>query len=127
VIRVVVADDEMLIRQGLTAIVTGEPDIEVVGEAADGVEALAEVRRTNPDVVLMDIRMPVLDGVEATRRIMRTRPGSRVLILTTFDLDEYVYHAMRAGASGFLLKSGCWRSSSTARLRDPPRRSCSRG
>ncbi|GAA4560795.1 response regulator transcription factor [Planotetraspora kaengkrachanensis] len=104
-IRVVVADDEMLIRQGFTAILAGEPDIEVVGEAADGVAALAEVRRTRPDVVLMDIRMPVLDGVEATRRLTRTQAGVRVLVLTTFDLDEYVYHAMRAGAAGFLLKS----------------------
>ncbi|MGW1540026.1 response regulator transcription factor [Streptomyces sp. NPDC002309] len=104
-IRVVVADDEMLIRHGLAAILSGEPDIEVVAQAADGVEALGEVRRTDPDVVLMDIRMPLLDGIEATRRLARTAPRSRVLVLTTFDLDQYVYHAMRAGASGFLLKS----------------------
>jgi len=104
--RIVVVDDQALVRTGFAMIIGAEPDLEVVGEAADGLEALTVVAATRPDVVLMDIRMPELDGVEATRRL--TAPGvdhpTRVLILTTFDLDDYVFTALRAGASGFLLK-----------------------
>ena len=102
-IRVLLADDQGLVRAGFRMILRAEPDIEVVGEAGDGTEAVARARETSPDVVLMDIRMPGVDGVEATRRIAQTG-GPRVLVLTTFDLDEYVYEALRAGASGFLLK-----------------------
>jgi len=105
-IRVVIADDQALVRGGFSVIVGSAEDLEVVGEAADGAEAVAVVRDTVPDVVLMDIRMPEIDGIEATRRI-KSDPATadvRVLILTTFDLDEYVYDALRAGASGFLLK-----------------------
>jgi DNA-binding NarL/FixJ family response regulator len=101
VIRVLLVDDQPLLRKGFRMVLESEDDLEVAGEAADGVEAISEAARTRPDVVLMDIRMPNLDGVEATRRIA---PDSKVLILTTFDLDEYVYEALRAGASGFLLK-----------------------
>ncbi len=105
-IRVVIVDDQALMRTGFRMILESESDIEVVGEAEDGDRAIDEVRRSRPDVVLMDIRMPVLDGVEATRRLAGpdTADPARVLILTTFDLDEYVYEAVRAGASGFLLK-----------------------
>jgi len=105
-VRVVIADDQQLIRTGFRMILTAEPDIEIVGEAATGTEAVALNLDLRPDVVLMDIRMPELDGIEATRRILAQRhePKPRVLILTTFDLDEYVYDALRAGASGFLLK-----------------------
>jgi DNA-binding NarL/FixJ family response regulator len=105
-IRVLVADDEALVRSGVSLIVEGQPDMEVVGEASDGAEAVLLVRDTEPDVVLMDVRMPQVNGLEATRRIMQ--PGAhpvRVLMLTTFDRDEYLYEAMKAGASGFLLKS----------------------
>jgi DNA-binding NarL/FixJ family response regulator len=104
VTRVLVADDQALVRVGLRKILEAEPDTTVVGEAADGEEAVAEVRRLRPDVVLMDIRMPVLDGIEATRRIVGAQPTTRVLILTTFGLDTYVFDALRAGASGFMLK-----------------------
>jgi len=105
-VRVVVADDQELVRSGFTMIVDAQPDLTVVGEAADGVEAVDVARAERADVVLMDIRMPRLDGLEATRRIAADEllAGARVLILTTFDLDEYVYEALRAGASGFLLK-----------------------
>ena len=104
-IRVVLADDQALVRTGLRMILENAPDLEVVGEAGDGAEAVAVVARTDPDVVLMDVRMPDVDGVEATRRILAADPdGPRILVLTTFDLDEYVYAALRAGASGFLLK-----------------------
>jgi DNA-binding NarL/FixJ family response regulator len=103
-IRVVVADDQALVRGGFRLILQTQPDIEVVGEAADGREAVARAREQRPDVVLMDIRMPGMDGLEATRRLMTTQNPPRVLMLTTFDLDEYVYDALRAGASGFLLK-----------------------
>jgi len=104
-ISVIIADDQELVRTGFRAILGSEPDIEVVGEAGDGAEAVEIARQLQPDVVLMDIRMPRMDGLEATRRIV-TGPDSkpRVLILTTFDLDEYVYEALRSGASGFLLK-----------------------
>jgi DNA-binding NarL/FixJ family response regulator len=104
VIRVVVADDQALVRGGFRLILDAQPDIEVVGEAADGVEALERARALRPDIVLMDIRMPALDGLEATRRLLADTDPPRVLMLTTFDLDEYVYDALRAGASGFLLK-----------------------
>jgi DNA-binding NarL/FixJ family response regulator len=101
---VLIADDQALVRVGLRKILDAEPDLEVVGEAADGEEAIGETRRLRPDVVLMDIRMPVLDGIEATRRIVQAQPGTRLLILTTFGLDTYVHEALRAGASGFMLK-----------------------
>ena len=105
-IRVLVADDQTLVRAGFRVLVESAPDLEVVGEAGDGVEAVELARRELPDVVLMDIRMPRMDGLEATRRIVALdrAEGVRVLVLTTFDLDEYVYQALRAGASGFLLK-----------------------
>jgi DNA-binding NarL/FixJ family response regulator len=101
---VLIVDDQALVRVGLRKILETEPETEVVGEAADGDDAVAEARRLRPDVVLMDIRMPVLDGIEATRRIVQAQSGIRVLILTTFGLDAYVYDALRAGASGFMLK-----------------------
>jgi DNA-binding NarL/FixJ family response regulator len=101
---VVIADDQALVRVGLRKILEAEPETRVVGEAADGGEAVAAAARLRPDVVLMDIRMPVLDGIEATRRIVAAGSPARILVLTTFDLDEYVYAAVRAGASGFLLK-----------------------
>ena len=99
-LRILIADDQELVRAGLRMILEAQDDLEVVAEASDGLQAIAEAERTDPDVILMDIRMPNLDGVEATRRL----EGRRVLILTTFDLDEYVVDALRAGASGFLLK-----------------------
>ena len=106
IIRVVVADDQVLVRAGFRLLVDSAADLEVVGEAADGAEAVALARRERPDVVLMDIRMPSMDGLEATRQISAEErlAGVRVLMLTTFDLDEYVYQALRVGASGFLLK-----------------------
>ncbi len=103
-VRVLVVDDQALVRAGFRMILEAEPDVTVVGEAADGLEAIAAVQRLRPDVVLMDVRMPNLDGIAATRRILAGDSGARVLMLTTFDLDEYVYEALRAGASGFLLK-----------------------
>jgi DNA-binding NarL/FixJ family response regulator len=103
-ISVLVADDQELVREGLRMMLDAEPDISVVAEANDGTEALAGVGRHNPDVLVMDIRMPTLDGIEATNRLTESRSRTRILILTTFDLDEYVYRAMKAGASGFLLK-----------------------
>ncbi len=105
-IRVLVADDQALVRSGFTMLLAGEADIEVVGEAGNGAEAVALVASARPDVVLMDVRMPVMDGLEATRRITQDESlaATRVVILTTFDLDEYVHEALRAGASGFLLK-----------------------
>ena len=101
---VLIADDQALVRVGLRKILENEPDATVVAEAENGEEAVAAAARYRPDVVLMDIRMPVLDGIEATRRIVRDRPATRVLILTTFGLDTYVYDALRVGASGFMLK-----------------------
>ena len=102
--RVVVADDQALVRAGLKMVLEAEDDIEVVGEAADGEEVLEVARRTQPDVVLMDIRMPVLDGLEASRRLLARDDPPKVLVLTTFDEEEYLYEALRAGTSGFLLK-----------------------
>ena len=103
-IRVLVVDDQSMVRAGLRMLLATEPDIEVVAEAGDGREAVAQAARFHPDVVLMDIRMPVLDGLEATRRILAADDSARVLVLTTFNLDEYVFEALRAGASGFVLK-----------------------
>ncbi|MBB4895064.1 DNA-binding NarL/FixJ family response regulator [Streptomyces olivoverticillatus] len=113
-IRVLIADDQVMVRQGFTVLLNAEPGIEVVGQAVDGLDALAKADELDPDVVLMDIRMPGLGGIEATRRITAPSPELseqggppatvKVLVLTTFDLDEYVYEALRAGASGFLLK-----------------------
>jgi DNA-binding NarL/FixJ family response regulator len=104
VIRVLLVDDQTLVRDGFRSILEREPDTEVVGEAGDGREAVEAARRLRPDVVLMDIRMPVVDGLEATRRLLVDPDAPRVLVLTTFDRDEYVYEALKAGASGFLLK-----------------------
>jgi DNA-binding NarL/FixJ family response regulator len=104
VIRVLIADDQALVRGGFRLILEAQNDIKVVGEAQDGEDALAQARGLRPDVVLMDIRMPKLDGLEATRRLLSGDGESRVLVLTTLDADEYVYEAMKAGASGFLLK-----------------------
>jgi DNA-binding NarL/FixJ family response regulator len=103
-IRVLVADDQSMVRAGFRMLLSSEPDIEVVAEAANGLEAVDKVARFQPTVVLMDIRMPELDGLEATRRILAEADPPRILVLTTFDLDEYVYEALRAGASGFVLK-----------------------
>jgi DNA-binding NarL/FixJ family response regulator len=103
-LKVVIADDQLLLRAGFRKLLDGENGLQVVGDAADGQEAVTLVDRLHPDVVLMDIRMPVLDGIEATRRISSRAPGTAVLVLTTYDLDEYVFAALEAGASGFLLK-----------------------
>ncbi|WP_226600130.1 response regulator, partial [Streptomyces violascens] len=103
-IKVLIVDDQMMVREGFSVLLGAQPDIEVVGEAVDGREAVAQVRALRPDVVLMDIRMPGMNGIEATREIVASDDSSKVLVLTTFDLDEYVYQALRAGASGFLLK-----------------------
>src|SRR5512134_3518960 len=103
-IRVLVADDQSMVRAGFRMLLGGEDEIEVVAEAANGLEAIEKAERFDPTVVLMDIRMPELDGLEATRRILAADDTARVLILTTFDLDEYIYEALRVGASGFVLK-----------------------
>ena len=103
-LKVVIADDQGMVRSGLRSLLEEEPDIAVVSEAVDGAQAIEAVARWRPAVALMDIRMPELDGITATRRIVDEHPGTRVLVLTTFDLDEYVFQALRAGASGFLLK-----------------------
>jgi DNA-binding NarL/FixJ family response regulator len=102
--RILVADDQSMVRAGFRMLLAGEEDLEVVAEASNGLEAIEKAARFDPTVVLMDIRMPELDGLEATRRILAEDRGARILILTTFDLDEYVYEALRAGASGFVLK-----------------------
>jgi DNA-binding NarL/FixJ family response regulator len=103
-IRALVVDDQSMVRAGLRLLLSDEPDIEVVAEAGNGLEAIAQCKRFHPDLVLMDIRMPELDGLEATRRILADHQPARVLILTTFQLDDYVYEALKAGASGFVLK-----------------------
>ncbi len=103
-ITVLLADDQALVRSGFRMLIEAEPDMEVVGEASDGAEALEKIGELVPDVVLMDIRMPVMDGVEATRRVVGLDCGTQVLVLTTFDLDEYVFAALKAGAAGFMLK-----------------------
>ncbi|MFJ5270567.1 response regulator [Streptomyces sp. NPDC088358] len=103
-IRVLIADDQVMVREGFSVLLGAMPDIEVVGEAVNGRDAVERVRELGPDVVLMDIRMPELNGIEATREIVAADSTAKVLVLTTFDLDEYVYQALRAGASGFLLK-----------------------
>ncbi|WP_200307644.1 response regulator [Streptomyces adelaidensis] len=103
-IRVLIADDQQMVRQGFSVLLNTQPDLDVVGQAVHGLDAIDKVAELAPDVVLMDIRMPELGGIEATRRITTENPHIRVLVLTTFDLDEYVYEALRAGASGFLLK-----------------------
>ena len=103
-IRVLVADDQSMVRAGFRMLLGGEEDMEVVAEASNGLEAVDKAGRFHPGIILMDIRMPELDGLQATRRILATDPATRILILTTFDLDEYVFEALRAGASGFVLK-----------------------
>ncbi|WP_328911005.1 response regulator transcription factor [Streptomyces sp. NBC_00234] len=103
-IRVLIVDDQMMVREGFSVLLNAMPGIEVVGEAVDGRQAVTQVAALRPDVVLMDIRMPELNGIEATREIVAADADAKVLVLTTFDLDEYVYQALRAGASGFLLK-----------------------
>jgi DNA-binding NarL/FixJ family response regulator len=103
-VRVVIADDQGMVRSGFTTLLNSEPDIEVIGEAVNGQEAIARAAQLRPDVMLMDVRMPVLDGLQATREITAMPGAPKVLVLTTFDLDDYVYQALRWGASGFLLK-----------------------
>ncbi|MEV4439880.1 response regulator transcription factor [Streptomyces sp. NPDC049577] len=103
-IRVLIVDDQMMVREGFSVLLNAQPDIEVIGEAVDGRDAVRKVAALRPDVVLMDIRMPELNGLDATREIVAADADAKVLVLTTFDLDEYVYQALRAGASGFLLK-----------------------
>jgi DNA-binding NarL/FixJ family response regulator len=105
-IRVLLVDDQALVRGGFKALLDSDPEVEVIGEAANGAEAVALARRDRPDVILMDVRMPEMDGLEATRQILGGNPpvDTKVLVLTTFDLDEYVYEGLRAGASGFVLK-----------------------
>jgi len=121
-IRVLVVDDQRMLRESFAVLLNVQPDIEVVGEASNGEEAVRQARDLRPDVVMMDIRMPVLDGLEATRRILAHDPGIKVLMLTTFDEDEYVHEAIRAGAKGFLLKD-----SSAHQLADAIRTSVSGG
>ena len=104
-LRILLVDDEALLRMGFRLVLEAEPDLQVVGEVGDGAGVVEAVRRLRPDVVLMDVRMPRMDGIEATERVLRAEPGTRVLILTTFDLDEYAFAALRKGASGFLLKN----------------------
>jgi DNA-binding NarL/FixJ family response regulator len=125
-VRVLLVDDQALIRAGFRMILEAEEDIEVVGECADGTQAVDSVRRLKPDVVLMDIRMPEMDGIEATRLIAGGDASPRVLMLTTFDLDEYVYDALQAGASGFCSRTRRPDSWPTASGRSPPATRCSR-
>ena len=122
---VLIADDQALVRVGLRKILDGEPDATVIGEAADGEDAVREASRLRPDVVLMDIRMPVLDGIEATRRIVQAQPETRVLILTTFGLDRYVFDSLRAGASGFMLKDAPPKRSAQPCASSPAAKRCS--
>ncbi|TQS45730.1 response regulator [Cryptosporangium phraense] len=103
-IRVLLADDQALVRLGLRALLENEPDLEVVGDVADGLAAVALAAETQPDVILMDVRMPGIDGIEATRRIVARLAETRIIVLTTFEIDEYIFDALRVGASGFLLK-----------------------
>jgi DNA-binding NarL/FixJ family response regulator len=103
-IRVLIADDQGMVRSGFTVLLNAQPDIEVIGEAVNGQEAVAQAADLRPDVILMDVRMPVLDGLQATRQISALPDPPKILVLTTFDLDDYVYEALRSGASGFLLK-----------------------
>ncbi|MFJ3392283.1 response regulator [Leifsonia aquatica] len=103
-LRILLVDDQSLVRLGFRMVLEAEPDLHVVGEAADGTEAVRLAVETRPDVILMDVRMPSMDGIEATRRIVAANPDARIIILTTFDLDEYAFGGLRAGASGFLLK-----------------------
>jgi len=113
-IRILLADDQDLVREGLRMMLDAETDISVVGEAANGRQALDQARAVDPDVIVMDVRMPELDGIEATSRLAHTGLHARVLVLTTFDLDEYVYRALKAGASGFLLKDATREQLTTA-------------
>jgi DNA-binding NarL/FixJ family response regulator len=113
-VRVVIADDQGMVRSGFTTLLNSEPDIEVVGEAVNGQEAIVRAAQLRPDVLLMDVRMPVLDGLQATREITAMPGAPRVLVLTTFDLDDYVYQALRWGASGFLLKDASAEELATA-------------
>jgi DNA-binding NarL/FixJ family response regulator len=121
-IRVLVVDDQSMVRAGFGVLLADEPDIEVVAEAGNGREAVTYAARVRPDLILIDIRMTELDGLEATRRILATDTTARVLILTTFDLDDYVFEALRSGASGFVLKDDLPSSSSRPSARSPPAR-----
>jgi DNA-binding NarL/FixJ family response regulator len=105
VISILITDDQDLVREGLRMLLNAEPDLRVAGEAADGSQALAQARKLDPDVILMDVRMPGMDGIQATAQLVRGGSRARILMLTTFNIDQYVYHAMKAGASGFLLKN----------------------
>jgi DNA-binding NarL/FixJ family response regulator len=113
-IRVVIADDQGMVRSGFTVLLNAQPDIEVIAEAVNGQEAIAQAASLHPDVILMDVRMPVLDGLQATREITAMHDPPKILVLTTFDLDDYVYEALRSGASGFLLKDASARELSEA-------------
>jgi DNA-binding NarL/FixJ family response regulator len=113
-IRVLIADDQGMVRSGFTVLLNAQPDIEVIGEAVNGQEAVAQAVSLHPDVILMDVRMPVLDGLQATRQISALPDPPKILVLTTFDLDDYVYEALRSGASGFLLKDASARELSDA-------------
>jgi DNA-binding NarL/FixJ family response regulator len=124
VISVLIADDQDLVREGLRMLLEAEPDLTVAGEAADGGQALAQARRLDPDVILMDVRMPHLNGLEAVTRLIQAGSRARILMLTTFNLDEYVYHALKAGASGFLLKDATREQSKRSTWILPSRSRC---